>query len=101
VFSTAAVSVRVITSPGLKLVVGLKTTAVVPPPEKAPAIIPVYLPVITMFAAVMLAVFVLSLKFKVIFASKAILFAAAVGVLESNVNCACKDRVQKKVRIRV
>jgi hypothetical protein len=77
--------VTVMTSPYLKLVVGLKTTVEDPPPEKLPAIIPVFFPIITIFVALIVELFVAALKFNVIFESKDIPFEIAVGLFEVKV----------------
>ena len=79
------VSVTVITSPALKSVVGLKTTVVVPPPEKLPAIIPVFFPVIIMLSAIIVELSVEALKVKVMSEFKATLLETAVGLLEIKV----------------
>ena len=79
-FSRAEVSVTVITSPGLKLVVGLNTTEVVPPPEKVPDIIPVFFPVITILVAFRVEVLIGVSKVNVISESKDTVFEAVAGV---------------------
>ena len=79
-FSRAEVSVTVITSPGLKLVVGLNTTEVVPPPEKVPDIIPVFFPVITILVAFKVEVLIGVSKVNVISESKDTVFDAVAGV---------------------
>ena len=79
-FSSAEVSVTVMTSPGLKLVVGLNTTEVVPPPEKVPDIIPVFFPVITILVAFKVEVLIGVSKVNVISESKDTVFDAVAGV---------------------
>ena len=85
VFSSAEVSVTVMTSPGLKLVVGLNTTEVVPPPEKVPDIIPVFIPVITILEAFRVEVLTGLSKVNVISESKETVFDAVAGDAEVNV----------------
>jgi hypothetical protein len=80
VFLRAEVSVTVMTSPGLKLVVGLNTTEVVPPPEKVPDIIPVFIPVITILVAFKVEVLTGRLNTIVISESKDTVFDAVAGV---------------------
>ena len=86
VFSSAEVSVTVMTSPGLKSVVGLNTTEVVPPPEKVPDIIPVFFPVITILEAFKLEVLTGLSKVNVISESKETVFDAVAGDEEDKVN---------------
>tara|TARA_B110000240_G_scaffold145138_1_gene160504 strand:- start:63 stop:512 length:450 start_codon:yes stop_codon:yes gene_type:complete len=81
VFCKPEVRVTVITSPAKKLLVGLKVTCVVVPPEYIPSMIPVFLPLIRMFPAVAVEVLTAALKFKTMLAFKAILLALTTGVL--------------------
>ena len=85
VFSSAEVSVTVMTSPGLKSVVGLNTPEVVPPPEKVPDIIPVFFPVITILEAFKVEVLTGRLNTIVISESKETVFDAVAGVEEVKV----------------
>ena len=85
-FLRAEVSVTVMTSPGLKLVVGLNTTEVVPPPEKVPDIIPVFIPVITILVAFKVEVLIGLSKVNVISESKETVFDAVAGDEEYKVN---------------
>ena len=84
-FSSAEVSVTVMTSPGLKSVVGLNTTEAVPPPEKVPDIIPVFFPVITILVAFKVEVLIGVSKVNVISESKDTVFDAVAGVEEDKV----------------
>jgi hypothetical protein len=85
VLLSSEVSVTVMTSPGLKLVVGLNTTEVVPPPEKVPDIIPVFFPVITILEAFKVEVLTGRLNTIVISESKETVFDAVAGVEEVKV----------------
>lgn len=80
VFLRAEVRVTVMTSPGLKSVVGLNTTDVVPPPEKVPDTIPVYFPVITTLVAFKVEALIGASKVNVISESKDTVFVAVSGV---------------------
>ena len=80
VLLSSEVSVPVMTSPGLKSVVGLNTTEVVPPPEKVPDIIPVFIPVITILVAFKVEVLTGRLNTIVISESKDTVFDAVAGV---------------------
>ena len=83
VLLSSEVSVTVMTSPGLKSVVGLNTTEVVPPPEKVPDIIPVFFPVITILVAFKVEVLIGVSKVNVISESKDTVFDAVAGVEEA------------------
>ena len=85
VLLSSEVSVTVMTSPGLKLVVGLNTTEVVPPPEKVPDIIPVFIPVITILEVFRVEVLTGLSKVNVISESKETVFDAVAGDAEVNV----------------
>ena len=63
-----------ITSPGLKSLVGLKPTVVVPPPENVPEIIPVFFPVMTILEAFTVEVLTGLSKVKAISVSKVTVF---------------------------
>ena len=66
--------------------VGLKTTEVVPPPEKVPNIIPVFFPVITILEAFRVEVLTGLSKVNVISESKDTVFNAVAGVEEVSAN---------------